>query len=252
MPRPSCARYSSTPRPSASIWRSACSSCGPQSQRCEPNTSPGHALGVHADEDVLDTVDLALDEREVVLVVDLRAEADRAELAVLGRQQHLGLTLDELLGAAPMRDQVLDRAELEAVLLAELDEVRHAGHRAVVLHDLADHAGGREPGQPREIDGALGLPRALERPAGAGAQREDVSGLHDVARAHAGIDRDLDRARAVAGRDAGLDALARLDRDGEGRLVGGLVVRDHEPQAELVAALGRQREADQAAAVASP
>ena len=40
------------------------------------------ALGVHADEHVLDAVDLALDEREVVLVIDLRAEADRTELAM--------------------------------------------------------------------------------------------------------------------------------------------------------------------------
>ena len=168
---------------------------------------------------------------------------------MLGRQLDLGLPLDQLLGAAPVGDQVLDRAELEAVLLAELDEVGHARHRAVLLHDLADHAGRRQAREPREVDRALGLARALERAAGARAQREDVAGLHDVARAHAGIDRDLDRAGAVARRDAGLDALARLDRDGERGLVRRLVVRHHQAQAELVAALRGQRQADQAAAV---
>ena len=143
-----------------------------------------HALGVHADEHLLDAVDLALDEREMVLVVDLRAEPDRAELAMHGRKQDLGLALDQLLGAAPIRDQILDGAELQPMLPAELDEVGNPGHRPVVLHDLADHPGGREPGQACEIDGSLGLARALQRPAGTGAQREDVSGLHDVARAH--------------------------------------------------------------------
>ena len=92
-------------------------------------------------------------------------------------------------------------------------------------------------------------PGALERPTGTRAQREHVAGLDDVARAHARIGRDLDRAGAIAGGDARLDALARLDRDREGRLVRGLVVRDHEPQAELVAALGREGEADQTTAM---
>ena len=40
MPRPSWRMYSTTPRPSASIWRMAAASCSPQSHRREPNTSP--------------------------------------------------------------------------------------------------------------------------------------------------------------------------------------------------------------------
>jgi hypothetical protein len=185
----------------------------------------------------------------MVLVVDLRAEPDRSELAVLGRKLHLGLSLDELLGAPPVGDQILHRAELEPVLRTELDEIGDAGHRAVVLHDLADHACRREAGKTGEVDRALGLARALERPTGTGAQGEDVARLHDVARAHAGVGGHLDRPCAVARRDAGLDALSRLDRDGERRLVGRLVVRDHEPEPQLVAALGRERQADQPAPV---
>ena len=44
--------------------------------------------------------------------------------------------------------------------------------------------------------------------------------------------------------NAGCDALARLDRDGESRLVGRHVVRNHWLQAKFVAALGCQCEAD--------
>ena len=64
-----------------------------------------------------------------------------------------------------------------------------------------------------------------------------------------GIDRDLDRVRAVVRGDAGGDAVARLDRDGEGGAVGLLVVLGHRAQPELVAALARQAEADQPAPV---
>ena len=96
-------------------------------------------------------------------------------------------------------------------------EVGHARHRAVVVHDLADHAGRVQAGQPREVDRRLGLAGALEHAAGLGLEREDVAGLDEVARRRLRVDRDLDRARAVGGRDAGGDAVARLDRDGERR-----------------------------------
>ena len=48
-----------------------------------------------------------------------------------------------------------------------------------------------------------------------GLQREHVAGLDELARAGLGVDGHLDRVRAVGGRDAGADALARLDRDRE-------------------------------------
>ena len=110
-------------------------------------------------------------------------------------------------------------------------------------------AGGREPGQAREVDGRLGVARALQDAARPRAQREDVPGLDDVGRARPRIDRDLDRVRPVMRRDAGRDARARLDRDREGRADGGLVVLGHHAQPELVAALAGEAGADQPAAV---
>ena len=58
-----------------------------------------------------------------------------------------------------------------------------------------------------------------------------------------------DGAGAVGGGNAGGDALARLDRDGEGGFVAGAVVPAHQVEAELLDALAGQRQADQAAAV---
>ena len=207
------------------------------------------ALRVHAHEHVLLAGQIAVHEREVLLAADELAVADRRELAPRRRQAHRGLALDEALGAAAVLDQVGDGAQLEAVLGAELHEIGHARHRPVGLHDLADHARRAHAGEPREIDRGLGLAGALEHAAGARAQREDVTGLDDVARAGGRRARHLDGVRAILRRDARLDALAGLDRDRERRLVGRLVVLHHHLQPELLAALGRERQADQPAAV---
>ena len=130
----------------------------------------------------------------------------------------------------------------EPVALAVRDEVGDARHRPVLVHDLADDAGRVEArraarGRPRPRSG----PARSEHAAVACAQREDVARLDEVARPLRRVDRDLDRARAVGGRDPGRDALAGLDRDGERGAERRLVVLGHLAQAELVAALLGQR-----------
>ena len=87
------------------------------------------------------------------------------------------LALDELLVPAPVLDQVGDRDHLQPVPLAVRHEVGHAGHRPVLVHDLADDAGRVEAGEAREVDRRLRLAGAHEDAAVAGAQREDVAGL---------------------------------------------------------------------------
>jgi hypothetical protein len=64
-----------------------------------------------------------------------------------------------------------------------------------------------------------------------------------------GVDRRLDRAGAIRGGNPRRHPLAGLDRDREGGLERRLVVLCHRPQAELVAALGGQAEADQPSGV---
>ena len=58
----------------------------------------------------------------------------------------LKLLLDIRLDQMPLVDRLL--LALEAVPLAVRHEIRHAGHRPVGVHDLADHARGIEPGKP--------------------------------------------------------------------------------------------------------
>ena len=73
----------------------------------------GEALGVDAHEHVLLALDLAADERDVVLAGQRLAERDRRELAVRGRQPHRRHALDELLVPAPVLDQVGDGDHLQ-------------------------------------------------------------------------------------------------------------------------------------------
>ncbi len=188
----------------------------------------------------------------MLLVGEVLAVRDGLELAVLGRQPHRDHALDELLRAPPVLDEIGDGDHLHAVVLAVADEVGYAGHRPVLVHDLADDARGIQAGEPGEVDGRLRLAGPLQHAAGLRAEREDVARLDEVVRHRAGVDRDLDRACAIVGGDARRDSLARLDRDRERGPEGRLVVVGHRPQLQLVAALGRETEADQARGRASP
>ena len=199
-----------------------------------------------SDEDVLLALDLAADERDVVLAGQLLAEGDRLEVAVRRREPHRGRALDELLRPPAVLDQVGDGDQPESVPLAEPDEVGHARHRPVLAHDLADDARRVQPREAREVDGSLGLARAAQHSTAPGTERKDVSGLDEVGRPLRRVDRDLDRVRAVLRGDPGRDALTGLDRDREGRLEGRLVVLGHLSQAELVAAPLGQTKADEA------
>ena len=155
---------------------------------------------MHPDEHVLAAVDLALDERDVVLAADELAVADGLEVAEPGRQPRRDDALDELVVAAPVGDEVGDRDHLQPVARAVLDEVVDARHRAVVVHDLADDAGRVQPRQAREVDGGLGLAGALEHAAGAcaSAGRRGRAGRGRAARLWGSIATWIVRARSDA------------------------------------------------------
>ena len=64
------------------------------------------------------------------------------------------------------------------------------------------------------------------------------------------FDRGRDGARAIGGRDAGRDALARLDRLREGGAIARTVESDHRLELQLAGAGAGQRQTNQSAAVA--
>jgi hypothetical protein len=158
--------------------------------------------------------------------------------------------LHGLLGFQPVADQVRDAADLQAVLLREDLQFGATRHRAILVQDLDQHRRRLQPGQRGEVATGLGVAGAGEHAARLRGEREDVAGLGEILRLRIALHRHLDGARAVVRRDAGGDALGRLDRDGEVRVVRRGVVADHGPQAELARALLGEREAQQAARLA--
>ena len=87
----------------------------------------------------------------------------------------------ELLALAAVADEVGDRDQQQAVLVAELLELGQARHVALVLaDDLAQDPGRIQPGHAAQVDGGFGVAGAVEHAAFAVAQREDVAGTGEV------------------------------------------------------------------------
>src|SRR5262249_22037346 len=129
----------------------------------------GQALAVDAYQDrlLLDgnlAVDLEADaaqaQGQVRLRVHHRGVGNQVELAVADGHLDGQLAADESLPLATVLDELLDAAQLEAVLAAELPQVGQAGHAALGGHDLADDGSLFQPGQAGQIDAALGVPGA--------------------------------------------------------------------------------------------
>ena len=71
-------------------------------------------------------------------------------------------------------DEVRDRDHHQAMLRAKPCEVPDASHRAVVVDDLADHAGRNRTCEPGEINRSFGVTAPLEYPTGARAKGKNM------------------------------------------------------------------------------
>src|SRR5208337_3408368 len=112
--------------------------------------------------------EVAADEGDVALAaVDFAFVGDHSELAVAGLDAGLAGAYDVALVAEAVTDELGDGEDFEAMFATKGDEVRDAGHFAVVAHDFADDAGRGEAGKAGEIDGGLSLAGADEDAAAA-------------------------------------------------------------------------------------
>ena len=125
------------------------------------------------------------------------------------------------------------------------DQVWHARHRAVVVHDLADRSGGLTARQTGQVDRSLGVTATLEHATVARAQREHVARRAELVGACIRIESPADRARAVVRADARVARRAHVDGNGERRFGAGFVLRHHRAQLQRVKPLGRHRHAEQ-------
>jgi len=91
---------------------------------------------------------VTLDQRHGLTLGCLVPETDCTPFtAPLAFESRFLALFDKVIMLAAIGDEVADRADLQSMLAGELDQVREAGHRPVLVHDLADHAGRVEPGK---------------------------------------------------------------------------------------------------------
>ena len=120
------------------------------------------------------------------------------------------------------------------MLSAEGLTLGQACHSAVIIHDLAEHARGVEPRQPRHVYRSLGVAGPFQHAAGLGSQREHVPRHEDIFRAGFRVDDRLHRGRAIVRGNTGGSDLLGLDRNGERGALGGSIALHHEGYLELV------------------
>jgi hypothetical protein len=180
---------------------------------------------VHPHEDVPLPGHIAVDQRDVLRLVHVVLIPDDGELAEIGGNPRLGHAVHQLLGLEPVGHELRDGDERQIVLPGDLLQLRAARHRAVGVEDLADDAGGHQPGEPRQIDARLRLPHPLQHAPGPGAQGKDVPWAAQIGRHRCGIDGDVDGGGAVAGRDPGGHAEAPLGVDADRKAVESPVFR---------------------------
>src|SRR5688500_12322169 len=206
------------------------------------------ALRVHADENLFPVADVAVDERDVLARVHVIAVADDAPVLPrhLGGQARFGDAMDEPLVLEPVRHELRDGDEREVVLYREAGEAIPLHRAAVLVQDLADHAGWIEPREPCKVYRRLRVSDALEDAAVARAKWMHVPRPAKVVAHRGRVDRDLDGRRAIGGADARRHTEPRrgVDTDGEGRPEGIRVLIALRREAELIDPLTRERKAD--------
>ena len=161
--------------------------------------------------------DIAEDEGEMLHRVERRRIGKPRALPIGVSTSKRRLLVDETLARLAIGDEVGDRDDLEAMLAGEGDDLRPALDRAVVIDELADDAGRMQAGEPGEIDRRLGMARAHQDAARFGDERKHMAGAHEVGGMHIAVGQGVHGGAALLGRDAGGEALAVVDRDGEGR-----------------------------------
>ena len=206
---------------------------------------------MHAHQHRRISADIALHQRQM-LTRCCRAFIDNGAPGAANRLFNLAFlnAAHQLFRAAAIGDQISDGAKLQAMMLREGHQIRHARHAAVIIHDLTNHAGRIEPRKPREIHRRFRMAGAHQRAAFARHQRKDMAGCDDMFPPQFGIDRNGDGARTISRRNARGHTIARFNGNGEGGLVPRAIGLRHQRQAQLIHPCARHGKADQATRIA--
>ena len=188
---------------------------------------------------------ISFDQRQVMLSVQLRAVEIQIEIAVFSRHLHHLHSLDQFFPGATVFDQGLNGADLQAVLVCEIDQFGQPRHRAVIAHDLADHADGPAAAQFHQVHRRFRVAGALQHAARLGAQGKDMPRLHHIFRHRGRVRHDLNGARPIRGADAGGNPARRVHAHLEIGFERLAVLHDHAFDAQLLQPVGGGRHTNQ-------
>src|SRR6266536_5567491 len=142
----------------------------------------GETLAVDAYQRWFVLVDLAFHEREMMLAIELRAVQMQIKVAVISRHFYDLFQFHQLFADAAVRDQVLDGANPQAMLPAELHQLRQSRHCTIVVQNLAKHSSRLQTSHARKVDRRLGMPGAAQHTAIFRPQWKNVTWLRKVFR----------------------------------------------------------------------
>ena len=203
-------------------------------------------LAVHAHHHRIARAHVAHHHREMHVAINRVLERDGAELSIDSRQISFdGAAYQDFFGNS-ITDEIGNANDLQSVDAGELAQLRQARHRAVFIHDFANHAGGIKPRDARDVHRGFGLAGTHQDAAFLCSQRKDVTRASEILRFRPRIDCGQNRGRAIGRRNSGGHAAPRFDRDCERSAETRSVVGDWRRQMQFIATRFHQRQTNQA------
>ncbi len=155
--------------------------------------------------------------------------------------------LNQLLTLVPMRNQRLNAADFEAMLLRESFQLWQARHAAVITHDFTNNTHRPAAGQLCQVDRCLRMTCALQYAARTSAQREDMPGLCKIIRGGCGVSHHLNGCGTIPGADSGGYPVRRIHANLKIRVKCLLIPGHHSFYAQLPQAIFSGRHTNQTA-----
>src|SRR6476620_1592286 len=131
---------------------------------------------MHPDEDHILSTNVTHHHRQMHVTIDDVLESDSSKAAIHRRQDSFDCALYQRFFVDAIPDQVSHRYHFEIMGFGKFLQLRQPRHRAVLIHDLADHTGWIKTGDSRNVNARFGLPGAHEYSAFFRTQGKDVSG----------------------------------------------------------------------------
>ena len=108
---------------------------------------------------------------------DIGIALKSADLALYWK---LANALDQLVPGLPIGDQIRNGNLPQLMAASEFCHAWPAHHRAIVVHQLRQHADRRQAGKPAQVDAGLGMSGSHQHTTVLGDQGKDVARAHEV------------------------------------------------------------------------